>query len=163
MVPTVKKMTDAERKIMNKAFRLLKIRPHTRQELIRKLTARGYSYREAAATVAECERLGFVNDELFAEDYLRELAGRGQGERMIRMKMWRKGLPEQLIEEKLSEFRDSSSAAERAAKVLEGKITLLKRESDRFKRRAKAYRFLASRGFDADAIRSALEGWDENN
>lgn len=156
-------MTEGKQKIMKTAFRLLSRRPHSRKELINKLTARGHSFSDASAMVKECERLGYINDELFAGDYLKELVARGQGEMKIKMKMWRKGLPKELIEDKLSEFSATSSATERASTVLATKMTALNREADPRKRRDKAYRFLASRGFNSEAIRGAMEELDENN
>ena len=65
--------------------------------------------------------------------------------------------------EKLSEFSATSSATERASTVLATKMTALNREADPRKRRDKAYRFLASRGFNSEAIRGAMEELDENN
>lgn len=156
-------MTEDKQKLMKTAFRLLSRRPHSRKELINKLTIRGYSFHDAAAMAKECERLGYINDELFAEDYLKELAQRGQGEMMIKMKMLKKGLPMELIEDKLSELNTMSLEIDRAETVLAAKMTALNRETDTRKRRDKAYRFLASRGFNSEAIRGAMEGFNENN
>jgi regulatory protein len=150
-------MTDEELQVMKSALRLLTRRPHSRRELIDKLMAREFRYPAVLAVIGECEKRGYLNDRQMAEDYAVELAARGHGDFKIKLKMRAKGLPAALIEEELAGLGETSPASERALQSLERKMPALNREPDPRKRREKAYRFLASRGFDGEAIRNAID------
>ena len=140
---------------LNKAFELLSRRAHSTKELRDKLYKREYTKREIEKAIAECERLGFLNDKLFAADYASELAGQGKGAYVIKMKLRRKGLTEQYIEQALEKLGDCD--LENAEYALQRKIRSLINEPDINKRRQKAYRFLAYRGFSVDIINQLMD------
>lgn len=159
-------MTDEELQVMKSAVRILSRRPHSRRELIDKLMAREFRYPAVLAAVKECEKHGYLNDGQMVEDYGNELAARGLGDFRIKLKLRGKGLPAALIADKLAELSGESPPEERAVQALERKMPALNREKDPRKRREKAYRFLASRGFNGEAIRAAMdkmEKFDEDN
>ncbi len=156
-------MNEEETAVMKTAIRLLARRAHSSRELIDKLMARDYRYPVVLKIIDECKRHGYLNDELFTESYINELAARGQGAFRIRNKLREKGLPAELIKEKITELDEVSPPEERARRVLQTKLSSLQREPDPRKRREKAYRFLASRGFDADTIRRAVANTGDND
>ena len=69
-------MEKPKKSAMEKAMRLLSRRALSERELLNKLCAAGYPFREARDAVAECRKRGYVNDEAFAADYTELLAGR---------------------------------------------------------------------------------------
>ena len=142
-------------KALNKAFDLLSRRAHSTKELRDKLYKREYTKREIEKAIAECERLGFINDELFAADYASELAGQGKGAYVIKMKLRRKGLTDQHIELALEKLGDCE--LENAEYALQRKMRSLVNDADINKRRQKAYRFLAYRGFSVDIINQLMD------
>ncbi len=154
-------MTDEELQVMKSAIRMLSRRAHSRRELIDKLMAREFRYPAVLAVIKECEKKGYLNDNQMVEDYANELASRGHGDFKIKMKLRSKGLPADMIAEKLSALGEESPPEERAAEALERKMPTLMREQDLRKRREKAYRFLVSRGFNGEAVRKAIEKMED--
>ena len=145
--------------VRQKAFDLLARRAHSTKELRDKLYKRNYGKRDIDTVIAECERLGFLNDELFASDYAAELSGQGKGAFKIRMKLRNKGLSEDSIEKALEKI--SGCEEESAMQALKGKLRSLIHEKDINKRRQKAYRFLAYRGFSSDIIAKTMDNTPE--
>ncbi len=149
-------MTEKPKKsALDKAMRLLSRRALSERELLTKLRAAEYPYPEARDAVAECRRRGYVNDEQFAGDYTDALAGRGLGERRIKMALYKRGIPKDLQEAPLELAAEGE--LERACEALAYKLRLLANETDPRKKREKAFRFLVSRGFSIDNCRAALE------
>ena len=151
-------MEKPKKSAMEKAMRLLSRRALSERELLNKLCAAGYPFREARDAVAECRKRGYVNDEAFAADYTELLAGRCLGGRRIRLALRKRGIPAELQEEPLEAAAETE--AERASEALAYKLRLLARETDPRRKREKAFRFLIGRGFSCESSRTALERAD---
>ena len=151
-------MEKPKKSAMEKAMRLLSRRALSERELLNKLCAAGYPFREARDAVAECRKRGYVNDEAFAADYTELLAGRCLGGRRIRHTQRKRGIPAELQEEPLEAAAETE--AERASEALAYKLRLLARETDPRRKREKAFRFLIGRGFSCESCRTALERAD---
>ena len=145
--------------VLKKAFDLLSRRAHSAKELRDKLYKRKFHKSDIDTVIAECGRLGLLNDELFANDYAAELAGQGQGRFKIKMKLRNKGLSQDNIEKALEKINDNEE--ENAEQALKGKLRSLIHEDDINKRRQKAYRFLAYRGFSSDIITKLMDKTEE--
>jgi regulatory protein len=145
----------ANNEVLKKAYDLLSRRAHSSQEMRNKLSKREYSVKDIDTVISECERLGFLNDELFANDYAAELGRQGKGSFQIKMRLRKKGIPDDLTEQALANM--DNNEYENAEQALQGKLRSLVNETDLNKRRQKAYRFLAYRGFSGDIISRLLE------
>ncbi len=143
-----------EPKPLERAFRYLALRGHSAVELERKLLRAGVSPDDAARAVAECRRLGFINDELYAQDCASSLAARGLGNARIKYDLRKRGVGE-FTENALDELDETE--LDRAVEAARGKRRLLRRESDPRKLREKLYRYLIGRGFSPGVIRDAVE------
>ncbi len=143
---------------LERAMRLLSVRAHTERELTQKLRRYDYSRSEITDTIAECRKHGFLNDELLAEDYAQILSERGSGQRMIGFQLRRRGLKPELVTAALE--KSAENELDSARRALEYKLRLLTRESDPRKKREKAFRFLAGRGFSADTVRTLFDETD---
>ncbi len=110
------------------AFRLLSMRSYHSQVLFRKLEEKGFAKEVCEAVIAECQRLGFLNDDAFI---LRELR-RGYGPRYIEWK-----LRVRKVRDVISREMQREQIRKMAAKVGP---------------REKAMRTLQRRGFDLDLI-----------
>jgi regulatory protein len=141
---------------METAVRLLAQREHTRGELRQKLRQRGVTDDLSRKTLAECERLGYVNDDRTADLYVRELERKGFGPRRIRLSLKKKGVASPIVENTLSRHLSHSKELETARRVLQKKQHTYDREPDARKRREKIYRFLCSRGFSPSVITELL-------
>ena len=151
-------MEKPKKSAMEKAMQLLSRRALSERELLNKLCAAGYPFREARDAVAECRKRGYVNDEAFAADYTELLAGRCLGGRRIRLALRKRGIPAELQEDPLEAAAETE--AERASEALAYKLRLLARETDPRRKREKAFRFLVGRGFSCESCRTALERAD---
>jgi regulatory protein len=157
-------MTDETlQKAMDKAMNLLSRRGHSRKELFDKLFKRGFSKRVIMQTLSECERLNFINDFDFAESYLAELRAKGYGIYRIKNAMFKKGVPSAILKELIENGTDNEEdERERAMEALKRKMKTLEKESEPRKRKEKAYRFLAGRGFSMDVIYSVYDEFTRN-
>ena len=145
--------------VLKKAYDLLSRRAHSTQELRDKLYRRKYHKHGIETVIAECERLQLLNDELFANDYAAELGRQGKGRFKITMQLRSKGLSKEHIETALDNLGDNEE--ENAKMALKGKLRSLLHETDINKRRQKAYRFLAYRGFSSDIISKLMDNTEE--
>ena len=143
------------RSAMERAMRLLSVRAHTSSELRQKLLRAGFPPAEVAAAVAECEKHHYLDDRLFAEDCSDLWLERGHGTRSIRCKLRQKGIDNETASAALEQLEEREPEA--ACRAIEGRLPSLLREKDLRKRRAKALRFLAARGFSGSALSAAMK------
>ena len=143
---------------LERAMRLLSMRAHTSCELRRKLLRAGFPHDEVDAAIAECEKRHYLDDRLFAEDCANLWLNRGHGAHSIRMKLLQKGISPELASAASDNSEEAESEAARRA--IDGRMPSLLREPDPRKRRAKALRFLAARGFSGTALSAAMKQLD---
>ena len=157
--PKKSKRAKVRRSPLELAAMMLSVRPLSRIELKKKLHDKELSWEVAEQTVLECERLGFVNDPETAESYVRSMRNRGDGSRKIKMKLRLRGFKKDDVENAFQRDEEASerSETEVALSVLNRKRLTLERENDILKRKNKALRILASKGFPADAAFKALD------
>ena len=149
-------------------MRILSVSAKTEHELKEKLLQSGYGPTEASCAVEECVRRGYINDVLLAADFAECSLNRGSGCRKIRQKLLKRGIDREVIAQTLEEC--SLSEPESARQALAFKWKNLSRETDPYKKRAKAFRFLAGRGYPPSLISKLIaeisrsgEDFPENN
>jgi len=152
-------MAKKEATPMELAVRYLARQSFSAATLTQRLRRAGVSESDAEAVVADCTRLGFVNDELYARDCVDMLASRGCGKLKIRNELKRRGVASE-APEAMSALPETE--LERAMDAASYKRRLLNRESDPRKLREKLWRFLISRGFTPDIIREAVRRTGED-
>lgn len=147
--------------LREKALNCLSMRPLSRRELVKKLSAPGKAADEAAfdAQAAQAraeavadwlEELGYLNDGEYAKTLARHYAAKGCGARKIRDELYRRGVPRAYWDSALEEAEGPEEAIDAfLRKKLAG------REPDRkeLKRAADA---LARRGYRWDEISAGL-------
>ncbi|TDO06236.1 MULTISPECIES: regulatory protein RecX [Halomonas] len=145
------------------AIHLLARREYSRAELASRLAAKGHE----AATIAECldalAEQGLQSDDRFAENFLRSRILRGQGPLKVRVELERRGLDREVIQRTLVESEQAGQGDwfALAGEALRRRFT---GPGESPRERARRERFLASRGFDFDQVRHALEhAWDEDS
>lgn len=135
------------------ALKLLARREHSARELKRKLAARGIADDEAAAAVAHAASEGWQDDARYAETLVRVRVGQGYGPLRIEAELEVAGVAAEHIR-----------AALEAAGV-DWRELALQQHAKKFgapprssAERARQYRYLQGRGFDASQIGAALKG-----
>ncbi len=138
-----------ERTPMDIAMNLLARRGFSCRELKTRLTKAGMTPDLAGQVLSECQRLGLVNDEIYARDCAEMLAARGLGTRRIRQELRLRGVAEQAG----SAVEDlAGNEAERAMEAARYKLRLISPQDPPLKKRQKLYRFLLNRGFSGDVV-----------
>lgn len=152
-------MAKAQVSVFAKAVYFLSIRPLSELELLSKLRKAGYQDHECDAAIDECKRHHYLDDEQLTADCVELFHQRNIGAGQIKLKLCRRGLDAEKISDLLENSeQDEYDAARRA---MEGKLRLLKRESDRRKKREKLFRFMASRGFASTLIFRIMDEFSE--
>lgn len=138
----------AFRHAFDRGLRSLARREHSRNELERKLSAKGVSSHLAGAVVDALQSQGLQSDERFAESYVRGRVERGYGPLWIRQALQQRGVDGELIESLLDQPREYWQV--RAEAVRSRKFGA-EPPADRADWQRQG-RFLAQRGFASDLI-----------
>ena len=137
---------------LEKAIKLLSLRALSEAELTTKLRDAGFPGDEIAETIEVCRSRRYIDDSMLAEDYTSLLRMRNTGSRLIRQKLIKRGLGKEIVDRELPEVSSESAELEDAMRALDYKWRMLSRESDLRKKREKAFRYLAGRGFPPGLI-----------
>lgn len=151
---------DAEalaRRAVAAALNLLARRDHTGRELADKLAARGFDRDTCRAAVARCRQLGYLDDARTAGIMAGALRRRGWGVHRIRARLREKGIDGETIAALTAADAEPAQALAAARAVYLRRRPHFERESDPLRRRARIFRFLQSRGFEAETVRRLLE------
>ncbi|QCB47752.1 recombination regulator RecX [Hydrogenophaga sp. PAMC20947] len=135
-----------------RALRLLGQREHSRFELERKLRQHENEPGELARALDELQAKGFINEQRVLESVVFRRAPR-LGAQRVRQELQAKGLAPEAIAQAVADLQGSE--VQRAHDVWHKKFGV---PADDAQGRAKQMRFLAGRGFGAEAIRRVVKG-----
>ena len=139
---------DTPAELKARALRYLVRREHSRAELARKLAPHAESEAALNAVVDLLQSRKQLSDERFAEERARSLS-RKYGAAMIRQDLKERGVADEIVE-RVSADGD----LERARAILSRKY---RTPATTREEQAKRARFLQSRGFSCEVIRSVLK------
>jgi regulatory protein len=145
-----------KRQALTAALEMIARRDHTVREVERKLRAKGFGPAACRAALERCRDLGYLDDARTAKAMVDSLRRRGLGVHRIRAQLRDKGVAAPVIAELTDQDDDPSQALAAARAACDRRRAHFERESDPARRRAKIYRFLLSRGFEADIIHRLL-------
>lgn len=155
---STRKKTSRELTPVQRALALLVRREHSRKELARKLSARGIGREAAEAAIAKLSGDGWQSDARFAEMLVRTRVAHGYGPVRIRAELGTHGMDRDSIEAAMTSFEgDWIELAQAVVKRRFGESV----PTDPVQLR-KAADFLYRRGFDGDAVRSAIRACVED-
>ena len=136
---------------LDKALVHLSATRKTEKQIREYLTGKGYLPAVVDYAVEKLHSYNFLNDGEYAEAYV-ESVGKKKGGRLIRMELRGKGVSDRKIDEALSgraENEETDAAKEILAKYMRNKTA----DKETLQ---KAYRYLLGKGFDYDAVKTAL-------
>ena len=142
--------------LQGRALRLLGQREHSRLELERKLRQHETEPGELVKALDELQAKGFINEQRVLESVVYRRAPR-LGAQRVRQELQAKGLAPEAIAQAVADLQGSE--VERAREVWRKKFGEPAADAQG---RAKQMRFLATRGFGADAIRRVVKGGDDD-
>lgn len=135
------------------ALKLLARREHSARELTRKLTARGIGRADAEAAVSHARSEGWQADARYAEMLVRSRVSGGYGPVRIEAELEVAGVSSDHIQAALE-----AAAVDWHALAAEVHAKKFRGPPKSSAERAKHYRYLQGRGFDAGQIAAALKG-----
>jgi regulatory protein len=127
-------------------------RAHSSTEIRRKLLARGAEPEVVAEVLEKLLAWGYLNDEAFAAQRAASLARRGFGSRAVAAKLSAAGVSASLVQGEAR--RSKADEVELARQALERRLRGARFQDLEPKARQRLLRWLASRGFSAEAIAS---------
>lgn len=142
--------------LKGRALRLLAGREHSRAELEKKLAAHEAEPGELQRALDELQAKGFINEQRVVESVLHRRAAR-LGAGRVKQELLAKGVSAEAVAEAVDRLRGTET--DRARDVWRKKFG--ERAADAAGR-AKQMRFLAARGFGAEAIRRVVSGGDDD-
>ncbi|MEZ5664475.1 MAG: recombination regulator RecX [Burkholderiaceae bacterium] len=142
--------------LKGRALKLLSAREHSRAELERKLAPHEETPGELARALDELQGRGFISEARVVESVLYRRAAR-LGNARLKQELQAKGISPEAVAEAVDGLRGSE--LERAREVWRRKFGAPAEDAAG---RARQMRFLASRGFGADAIRRVVSGADDD-
>lgn len=141
---------------MEKAVKFLASRARTVREVELHLDENNFGEYEVYQTVERLKELGYLNDDVFAHDFVEtRLNTKPVSRRKLREQMKAHQLEEASIEKAIAEI-DDEAELENARKTAEKFIRLLEID-DEFELRDRVYKRLLSRGYETDTIKQAIE------
>ncbi len=135
-----------------KAMDYLARREHGRGELLAKLERAGFDPDVSEDVIAQLVDDGLQSDTRFVEAFVRSRISQGKGPVRIRAELREHGIADSLTDEGL---RDAGQDWFELAREVRVKKFGVGQPPD-FREKARQMRFLQSRGFDSDHIRSAV-------
>ncbi|MCE5311954.1 MAG: recombination regulator RecX [Nitrospiraceae bacterium] len=119
------------------SIKLLAYRDRSEKELLEKIVGRGFSGAEASGAIDYLRQKGFINDRQLADSLIRDgISRKCLGRRGLIAYLQKRGIPSDIIEDRLGSEGDNLDAA----------LDIAKR------------RLLRMSGLDADTIRRRLAG-----
>ncbi len=139
-----------------KAVDLLARRSHGTSELIEKLK-KFYSEEEITPTIERLKELDFLNDQKYAEEYVRNrIVYKKKGIFMIKNELLKKRIPRDIIQAACADREDEEkiSATEFLTKKLE---SLIRKTEDKQKIKLSLMRSGLSRGFASQLVQEIVQ------
>lgn len=142
--------------LKGRALRLLAGREHSRAELEKKLAPHETEPGELRRALDELQAKGFISDQRVVESVIHRRAAR-LGAGRVRQELQAKGIGAEAVAEAVERLRGTET--DRAREVWRKKFGEPAADPAG---RAKQMRFLAARGFGAEAIRRVVKGGDDD-
>lgn len=149
--------TGAYREALNRALRILGRRDHSVVELTQKLVHRGFDGGMIQRVVAECGRMGYLDDRRTARQLIDRMKRRGMGVRRIRHELQKRGLEGEQAEAQLRAGVTPSEERALARQAAEKKWKTFSNETDFRNKALRLQRFLRYRGFSDSLIVEMLK------
>ncbi len=121
----------------------------TKKEITKYLIQKGYDDEVIYFVIEKFEEYNYIDDSLYAKNYIK-FKNKNNGSRKIEMELKQKGVNEELLKQSLIDFADDRKS------VLPVALKYMKNKEKDLKNKQRAYRFLASKGYNFEDIIYAL-------
>ena len=139
------------------ALRIIERIYKTEKELRDKLKEKNYSDNAIELSVEFLKEYNYLNDDTYAKAYIKEHAS-SKGSSKIKYELLKKGIDKDIIEANMPLCIDEETERAAALKIGEKKYrTIIKSENDTYKISGKLYRFILSKGYNYDIVKSVVK------
>jgi regulatory protein len=135
------------------ALRILNVRWNSATELRRKLARKQFDADTIAATLARLDSEKWLDDDRFADAFVRSRTRKRVGPMRIRRELGAAGVDDDVIDRALGAYRDADVERTTLVELARKKAALLKRrgeEDDRLRQKLSAY--LARQGYETSLV-----------
>ena len=141
----------------SQALYYLKFRSRSSAEMDGYLRRKGFGRQIREEVLDWLQELKYIDDLQFARDWIQNRTRTNpMGGRRLLQELRQKGIPKEVVEEALEEFRGSVDERELALQVAAGRVGIYaKNDTETARRKLAAY--LLRRGFSPDDVRNAVE------
>lgn len=144
----------AERAVITDCHKALAGRQLTVHELRTKLVKREHEPDLVEHGIERCIAAGLLDDHRYVAAFVESRVRRGHGARRIHQDLSRRGVDRSLVDEALAQYLDSGAVDDAAVEAARKKFARVDLEDARA--RAKALRWLQSRGYSSTQVYGAL-------
>ena len=149
-------MGDFER-FYNQALHYLSYRTRSEKEVRDKLKTKQVDPQTIEKIIAKLKEKRFINDEEFARQWIENrIRFKPRSERLIKMELKQKGISEDIINSLIGNSNSAATDLDSAKKLVEKRIGRVK-NLPKQKIYEKLGRYLASKGFNWDTIKKAID------
>ncbi|MEO9276104.1 regulatory protein RecX [Marinomonas sp. 5E14-1] len=141
----------------DQALSLLSHREHGTKELVNKLKLKGHTGKDITSAIEQLQNINYLNDERFAEIFVRSRISKPLGANRILQELIQKGINSTLAKEAIN---NAEVDWFELAKTLKARKFGEEVTTD-FKEKGRQSRYLQYRGFSFDEIKYAISSEDE--
>lgn len=154
----MQKHRDDEHGAREKCMRLLALRPRSAVELRQRLRQDGYNAGVTETVLAALQEVGLVDDREFARSWIASrMAGGGASRRKLAWELRRKGIPEALIRELVTDGIDDETETEQARQLARRRSPPEAADQRADQRAYQRLRdLLLRRGFEHETVRGVM-------
>ena len=135
---------------------LLRNRSYSKYNMVAKLRDKKYESEQIDQTIKDLERIGFLDDKKFADNYAQDKVRiYRRGRHRIYLELLRKGVPKDTIKEAINHIK-SDQELEAAKSIIKSKQRLWRDLSEQ-KRFERSFALLQRRGFPIVVIKEILK------
>lgn len=145
------KVLDPFTRAKNYAFLLLKFRLRSEHELYSRLKKKGFPEPIIRKTVSFLKEKGFIDDSVFAKNWISSRLKRPFGLRRITQELKLKGVDREVIAEQVQGLKGNYSEEKVVEEIAKGKLNKLKNVEPQ-KARSRLYGYLVRRGFTGEIV-----------
>ena len=144
--------TEIREKLHDRVINLISKFPKTEFELKRYIRRKGYSEEIAEEEVRRLKKYDLIDDQKYANRYVE--SNRKYSKRMLRKKLFEKGIDKNIINEVLNQPEVDKKEEEILLKTAKKKLKRLKKDNEK---KRKLFQYLARKGFDFEDIYKIID------
>ena len=153
-----KTMPNDKNQALKFAMKLIGLRRRSVFEITKRLEQKNFEKETIKQVLEELDRYGYTDDEKFAESYINDRVNfRPCGRAAIEMGLRKKGIAENIINDKIDGLMNEEKELKLAKNLAERKLKTIGKNTGEREIRQKIASYLKSKGYSFDIINRIIE------